>query len=235
MSGRISWGKGSAMALLVATLPLTMLLLSAQESGKCESKQEGAIQATSEDPKGGGQEAAKETGNISGVVQYALVKKYPAVVFIEEMPGRTFAPPEKHSIMDQLGKVFVPRALPVVVGTTVDFLNSDELEHNVFSPDNEKYDLGNWGKGEKRVYTFNRPGAYTQLCSLHPEMIAYVVACKTPYFAVADAEGKFTIKDVPVGSWKLKVWHERLKPKQLEKTFDVTVELNKEAKCTIEP
>lgn len=213
------WKKGLVIVCVIAIFSVTALLLPAQE-----------------EKKGSGQDIAKEkSGAISGVVNNAMVKKYSAVVFIEEMIGRTFSPPEKHPLMDQVGKVFLPRILPVVVGTTVDFMNSDELEHNVFSPDNEKYDLGNWGKGEKRSYAFTRSGAYTQLCSLHPEMIAYVVACKTPYFAVTDADGKFKMNDVPAGSWKLKVWNERLKQKQLEKTFDVTVEQGGEAKCTIEP
>lgn len=180
-------------------------------------------------------EAKKGTGIAKGTVKHATVKKYPTVVFIEEITGKTFDAPSKKPLMDQKGKVFLPVVLPVLVGTTVDFANSDDIAHNVFSPDNEKYDLGNWGKGEIRSYTFKRAGAYTQLCSLHPEMIAYVVACKTPYFVVADGEGHFRIPNVPAGTWKLKIWNERLKAKQLEKTFEIKVEEGKEVSLDLEP
>lgn len=162
-------------------------------------------------------------GSITGTVIYKYTAKYPTVVYIEDINGTEFDPPAEKARMDQREKLFIPRVLPVVVGTTVEFLNSDPFEHNVFSPDEEGYDLGNWGKGEKREYTFRRTGFYTQLCSLHPEMIAYVIVVKTPYFAVADSSGKFEITGVPPGKWKLKVWNERMKRKQLAKTFDVEV------------
>ncbi|MCI0526835.1 MAG: hypothetical protein L0Y56_05185, partial [Nitrospira sp.] len=87
------------------------------------------------------------------------------MVYIEEMPGKGFKPPATPVDMDQKGKVFIPYILPVLVGTTVNFLNSDGFDHNVFSPDGEKYDLGTWGKGEVRGFQFKKPGVYTQLCS----------------------------------------------------------------------
>lgn len=176
---------------------------------------------------------ADDTGVVSGTVSHVSVRKYPTVVYVEDIPGQPFAAPVSNAVVDQKGKVFVPRVLPVLVGTTVEFLNSDSFKHNVFSPDGEKYDLGNWEKGQRRSYTFKRPGVYTQLCSLHPEMVAYVVVLKTPYFAVADQEGKFRIQNVPAGTWKLKVWNERLKPGMLEKSYDVKVAADQEATVQI--
>jgi plastocyanin len=179
--------------------------------------------------------AGQPDGVIKGAVKYRWVENFPIVVYIEEVPGRKFTPPAKHAQVDQQDRLFVPRILPILVGTTVDFLNSDSYEHNVYSPDGERYDLGNWATGEKRNYTFKKPGVYTQLCKIHPEMIGYVVVLKTPYFAMTDKKGEFIIKNVPHGSYKLKVWGERLLPKQLEKTFEVKVEAGKDASVTIEP
>ncbi|MBI4564376.1 MAG: hypothetical protein HY716_06755 [Planctomycetes bacterium] len=175
------------------------------------------------------------TGGLKGTVKHPSVKKCPTLVYIEEIPGKEFKPPEKNPVMDQKDKVFVPRILPVLVGTTVDFVNSDDFEHNVFSPDGETYNLGNWGKGEKRSYTFKRPGAYVQLCKLHPEMVGYVVVLKTPYFAIADDNGNFRISDIPPGTWKAKVWNERLKPKQLDATYEVTLQKGAESEIEIKP
>jgi len=35
---------------------------------------------------------------------------------------------------------------------------------------------------------------------------------ENPYFASTDAKGRYTISDVPPGTYKLKAWHERLPP-----------------------
>ena len=134
-----------------------------------------------------------------------------AVVYIDEVPGKVFMPPKKHAVMDQRNLKFEPHVLPILVGTTVDFLNSDNVLHNVFSPDTcaGGFNLGTWPKGEIRSYTFTKPCIVTILCNVHPEMEAYILVLKTPYFAVTDSLGNFTIKDVPAGVYKLKVWHER--------------------------
>lgn len=177
--------------------------------------------------------AADNIGIVSGTVNHPTVKKYPTVVYIDDLPApKGNAPPSKVNI-DQKGKVFFPRVVTVQVGSTVEYLNSDPFEHNVFSPDGEKYDLGNWGKGDKRSYTFKRPGVYTQLCKLHPDMIAYVVVLKNPYFAIADDQGKYRITNVPVGAWALKIWNERLRPNQLEKPYPVTIDPRQESKLDI--
>lgn len=173
------------------------------------------------------------TAAVNGVVNHSSVKKYPTIVYIEEIPGRQFASPEKHAAMDQKGKVFLPHVLPILVGTTVDFLNSDAFDHNVFSPDGESYDLGKWGQGEKRSHTFSKPGVYTQLCKVHPEMVGYILVLKTPHFALADKEGRFRIPEVPVGTWTLKVWNERLRPGQLKKSFSIAVSAGREASLEI--
>ena len=156
-------------------------------------------------------------------------------MYIDATPGVSFAPPAKPARLDQKGKVFKPRVLPVLVGTKVEFLNNDDLEHNVFSPDGEKYNLGKWKKGQVRSYTFKRPGAYVQLCSLHPEMVGYVYVAKTPYFAVVKKDGSFKIPGVPPGTWKLKVWNERFRSKSLKKTFPVTVSADKVTEVSLKP
>lgn len=157
---------------------------------------------------------------VTGAIASPLAKRFPTVVYLEGAASQGPASSQARAAVDQKGKVFIPRVLPVQVGTTVDFLNSDGFEHNVFSPEG-KYDLGSWGQGNKRSHTFSQPGVYTQLCKLHPEMVSYVVVLETPYFTVADSEGKFQIDKVPAGSWKLKVWNERLKSKQLGKAWPV--------------
>lgn len=139
-----------------------------------------------------------------------------AVVSIAAIPGKTFPAPKEHAKVDQANLVFHPRVLAVLAGTTVDFLNSDAVLHNVFTPDAcaEKFNLGTWPKGEIKSYTFKKECVAALLCKVHPEMEAFVVAVPTPYFAVTKADGTYTIPDVPDGAYTVKVWHPKLKASQ---------------------
>ncbi len=136
-----------------------------------------------------------------------------AVVYVDRIAGKTFPPPATHARVDQKGMQFVPRVLPVVIGTTVDFLNSDAVLHNVFSPDAcaEKFNLGTWPQGQSRSYAFKKECMAVLLCNVHPEMEAFVAVLPTPYFAVTAPDGSYHIKDVPDGSYTVKVWHPKLK------------------------
>jgi hypothetical protein len=101
-------------------------------------------------------------------------------------------------------------------GTTVEFLNSDSVAHNVFWPSvggNKKltHNLGTWPKGEKRPFKFDNPGAVPLLCNVHPEMSGYVVVSPTPYFAKTDPSGAYKIENVPDGSYTVTAWHEGAK------------------------
>jgi plastocyanin len=125
--------------------------------------------------------------------------------------------------MDQKGLLFIPHLLVVPVGSTVEFLNSDSVQHNVFWPaisGNKKltHNLGTWPRGEKRTFKFDNPGVVPLLCNVHPEMSAYVVVVPTPYFATTDANGDYTIQNVPDGAHNVNVWHEGMKQQSKQVT-----------------
>jgi plastocyanin len=161
-------------------------------------------------------------GSLAGTVTCSGMRHSgDAVVYVDTIPGETFPAPAEHAVVDQVGMVFEPHVLPVLVGTTVDFLNSDPFLHNVFTPDKcaDKFNLGSWPQGQVRSFTFTAPCSAVLLCNVHPEMEAFVLAVPTPYFAVTDRSGAFKIEDVPDGSYTIKVWHPKLK----EFAQDVTV------------
>jgi hypothetical protein len=119
-------------------------------------------------------------------------------------------------VIDQKGLMFSPHIVVVQQGTTVDFLNSDNVAHNVFwtAVGNDKkagHNLGTWPKGEKRAFTFDKAGVVPLLCNVHPEMAGYLIVSPTPYFAETDDSGNYKIKDVPDGSYTLITWHEGAK------------------------
>src|SRR6266571_1875620 len=153
-------------------------------------------------------------GDIHGKVACKGVRdSADAVVYVAALPSKTFPAPAEHARINQLNLVFHPHVLPVLAGTTVEFLNSDAVLHNVFSPDGcaDKFNLGTWPKGETRSFQFKRECIATLLCKVHPEMEAFVVVLPTPYFAVTRADGSYAIPNVPDGSCTVKVWHPKLK------------------------
>lgn len=173
-------------------------------------------------------------GSITGKVTAKKKKYLPhAVVYIDSVKG-DFEPPKDHPVIDQKNMVFHPHVVPVLAGTTVDFLNSDDVAHNVFTPDKsaEKFNLGTWPKGEVRSFTFekrcDKVCDAVMLCNVHPEMEAFVVVMQNPYFSTTDKEGNFAIENVPAGEYTLSVWH----PKR--KAQSQTIEVTNDSSVTIE-
>jgi plastocyanin len=138
-------------------------------------------------------------------------------VYVDAISEKKFDAPKEHVVINQSKMTFVPHVVVVQQGTTVEFLNSDAVGHNVYWPSisgNKKlsHNLGTWPKGEKKPFQFNDLGAASLLCNVHPEMSGYVVVVPTPYFAVTDKDGNFEIKNIPAGKYTLKTWSEDGKP-----------------------
>jgi plastocyanin len=139
-----------------------------------------------------------------------------SVVYVNAVPGQTYPAPTKHALFDQKGLRFQPHAMVIQRGTTVDFLNSDTVAHNVFWPaisGNKKlgHNLGTWPQGEKRSFKFDNPGVVSLLCNVHPEMSGYLVVSPTPYFAETDESGAYKIENIPDGKYNVAAWHEGAK------------------------
>jgi carboxypeptidase family protein len=145
-----------------------------------------------------------------------------AVVYIAKIPGKTFPPPHDPLPLDQRDLKFIPHVLPILVGTKVAFPNSDVVRHHVFSPGpTQKFSLGTYRVGETKYLVFNSPGIVDLLCNIHAEMSAYVVVTETPYYAVTDSQGNYSIENLPPGRYVVRVWHERnskFPPREIEVT-----------------
>jgi plastocyanin len=157
-------------------------------------------------------------GEIKGTVTvHGMRSAENIAVYLDAIAGKNFDPPTQHLVIDQKKMTFIPHVLVVLKGSTVDFLNSDSVGHNVYWPSvsgNKKlaHNLGTWPQGVKKSFQFNDLGVASLLCNVHPEMSGYVVVVPTPYFAVTDKEGHYTIKDIPEGNYTLKTWSEEGKP-----------------------
>jgi len=144
--------------------------------------------------------------DVSGTVQAAGKPVSQAVLWLELSHPPVFTQATK-VVLDQRNLSFTPQVLVVRVGTTVDFPNNDKVFHNVFSfRDGKKFDLGMYPIGTSKRVVFDRPGLARIFCNIHPNMAAYVMAVDTPFYAVSNERGQFTIAGVPNGTYTYHVW-----------------------------
>jgi len=138
-----------------------------------------------------------------------------AIALVAVIPNDVrVAPATPEPVLDQMELTFVPRLLPVTLGTVVRFRNSDPLLHNVFSASSlvSAFDLGTYPRGEERTVRFDRPGVSVVLCNVHPQMAAFVLVIETPFWVLTDDSGYYRINDLPAGPAVLRFWTETGEP-----------------------
>lgn len=145
-----------------------------------------------------------------GAGEHPVVERRRSVVYIDAVPRRAFDElPVGRVRMDQRNEQFVPRLLAITVGTIVDFPNSDTKFHNVFSlSKTHPFDLGRYPPGKTGFERFDRPGLVRVFCDIHSHMSAYILVFSHPYFTVTDLDGRYSIPNVPAGSYTLMLWSE---------------------------
>jgi len=152
--------------------------------------------------------ASTGPGTVSGMLPPAA-GGFPSIVILEPQDGASAAAQQEPPEMDQLQQTFIPAVLLVRTGQPVEFRNSDEVLHNVRVREDATHAPSfnvAIPTGEKYMFTFQRDGFYDVGCDIHPGMSAQIVSSDSPYAAVADAEGNFTIANVPAGPYKAIVW-----------------------------
>jgi hypothetical protein len=130
-----------------------------------------------------------EVPDASGVLVY--------VIGFREPPPRGAAPE-----MVQRDRRFEPALLAITAGQDVSFPNADPFFHNVFSSSpGQKFDLGEYRRGETKTRRFLEPGPVAVYCNIHPEMAATILVLPNRRFAMTAPDGGFAIDGVPPGSW----------------------------------
>ncbi len=183
-----------------------------------------------EGKSGAGQEA--QSGNYDSrafrfVERVDYTAMHDFVVYLEGPvgPGKAPTPDQPVQVdtrreVSQKKATFIPHVLPVLVGTTVEWPNHDDIFHNVFSySDTKPFDLGLYKAPDLGRVTFDKPGRVDIFCSIHSGMSCVVLVLENPYFAATNPQGGYSIPNVPAGVYKLKAWHERM-PAQVK---EVTV------------
>ncbi|HWY66930.1 MAG TPA: cupredoxin domain-containing protein [Rhizomicrobium sp.] len=81
------------------------------------------------------------------------------------------------TVVDQMGLKFVPNTVTINAGDTIRFTNSDPFTHDVtvVSPDGSTSDKGLQHHGKENAVVFAKPGTYSIICKMHPNMKATVI------------------------------------------------------------
>ncbi len=161
---------------------------------------------------------------------YGLSEK--AVVYVlSSVRGVKLVPPTKNPRLNQKDLMFRPLVLPVVAGTTVDFPNSDDVFHNVFSYSSPKeFDLGRYPVGKSKKVTFDDPGVVNVYCDIHAYMYATILVLENPFFTTPDNDGSYEIPGVPPGTYQLGFWY----GKKMVGSRTVTVKANETTTVDLE-
>lgn len=74
---------------------------------------------------------------------------------------------------------FQPAVIRVAPGTTVTWVNQDQVDHTVTSQPADRFDSGNVAPGGRFEFTFDQPGTYDYVCTIHPGMSGRVIVEET--------------------------------------------------------
>jgi hypothetical protein len=158
-----------------------------------------------------------------------------AIVYLDDVPkGKPMAKPAKPPEIDNNKCMFVPESQVIPPGPIV-IVNSDPVLHNThgFYGKRTAFNVALPNQGQRIEKQLPRPGIVRVECDEHGHMHGTIYVADHPYHAVTGADGSFTIKDVPPGSYTLVVYQWHVGPTQTsvtvkpKETADVKVDLKK--------
>lgn len=122
--------------------------------------------------------------------------------------GRTLPLAKKTAVMDQKNRMFIPHVLPVQVGTSVRFPNSDDIRHQVYSFSPAKtFQLPLYAGSPAKPLVFDKEGVVVLGCNIHDQMSAFILVVDTPYFDKTAADGRASLGGMEPGRYTLHVWY----------------------------
>jgi len=157
------------------------------------------------------------------------------IVMLKGVPAKAADDSTPPAVLDQKGCLYVPQILAVQTGQKLVVKNSDPSTvpmHNVHINPTASANLDAYSTKISQpqmsgsadlTYQFSAPENFMKFqCDVHPWMFAWVTVVDNPYFAVTDKDGKFTIKNVPAGKYKIVALHRKASPTGIEKDVDVS-------------
>src|SRR5947207_744027 len=135
-------------------------------------------------------------------------------VYVKDGLGnQTFAAPSEPVTLDQKGCHYTPHVLGIQVGQPLQIVNSDDTLHNVhgLAKANKEFNQGQPIQGMKMTHTFSTKEVMIPFkCDVHGWMNAWIGVLDHPFYAVTAANGTFSLKGLPTGTYSIEAWHEKL-------------------------
>jgi hypothetical protein len=160
------------------------------------------------------------------LIDYVVVNKGAltnVVVYLENvMEGKAFNSTLDAPVIDQKDCIFKPFISIMRDGDRLKVLNSDPVLHNIHT-----YEL--LGKAKRTLFNISQPPELKEInkpiklrrgtaikleCDAHDFMHGFVFVAKSPYYAIVNDDGTFTIDQVPSGDYKIRAWHGTLREKK---------------------
>lgn len=133
-------------------------------------------------------------------------RKAGTVVVLQGISG-THPPPPRTVTVEIAGLTATPRFVVVGPGSVVEFKNTGKITHELSVPADETLmPVERLNPGTFRHQKFGVPGGYLVRCSEYPSLAISVIVVDSPYYAVVDDKGAFSVPGVPDGKATLKVW-----------------------------
>jgi plastocyanin len=133
-------------------------------------------------------------------------KKLGTIVVLDGVSG-AHPPPPKTVTVEISALSAQPRFVVVGPGSVIEFKNTGKITHELSVPADETFmPIERLNPGTFRRQKFGVPGGYLVRCSEYPSLAISVVVVDSPYYAVVDDRGTFTIPGAPDTKANLKVW-----------------------------
>lgn len=133
------------------------------------------------------------------------------IVSLASVPAEKIPPSQPDRlVLDNNDCQFIPHVAVVSVGSTIEVVSHDSVLHTVHFYGALERNVALPDESASAAVTVGEPGMIAVLCDVHGWMKAYIRADAHPFHVVTGAEGTFVIENIPVGSYEVDVWHERL-------------------------
>ncbi|VAX35023.1 hypothetical protein MNBD_UNCLBAC01-1787 [hydrothermal vent metagenome] len=132
---------------------------------------------------------------------------------ISGLPKKNYPAPAEPHILNQKGCIYSPHVSAVIVGQKVEILNPDGTLHNVHALPkiNPEFNIAMPKFRKKITKVFEKAEFMFPIkCDVHPWMLSWIAVMEHPYFTVTEKDGKFTIDNLPAGTYEVEAWHEKM-------------------------
>ena len=142
-------------------------------------------------------------------------------VYVKNVPG-SYPPPATPVVLDQHGCQYHPHAIVLQVGQPLQIKNSDATLHNIHALPtvNSQFNEGQRVQGMVSTKKFDKAEItpFKVKCDVHGWMKAWMAVMPHPFYAVSQANGTFTIANLPPGTYTLVAWQEKYGAKEQQIT-----------------